>query len=133
MFTNDTRNVHYTTRKLVILFAAISSISSPCTFVTRVLGIGVSDLGLQLLAIIPANQAYGAGDRSCLGIIRLAKAHSAERVEAVEARALACDRIPYGSMNSILKNGPDQVPLSNEAPPESMPVHASVRDLGHFR
>jgi len=41
--------------------------------------------------------------------------------EAAAARALACDGISYKSMNSILKNGLDQVPLSDEAPPEALP------------
>jgi len=63
----------------------------------------------------------------------LGKAYSAERVEAAAARALACDGISYKSMNSILKNGLDQVPLSDEAPPEALPAHRNVRGPGYFR
>jgi len=65
------------------------------------------------------------GYRSCLGIIRLGKAYSAERVEAAAARALACGGISYKSMNSILKNGLDQVPLPDPASAE--PARPSKR------
>jgi len=66
-----------------------------------------------------------------LGIIRLAKAHSAERLEAVAARALALGGISDKNVKSILKNGLDQVPLPDQAP-QAMPAHASVRGPGYF-
>jgi hypothetical protein len=67
-----------------------------------------------------------------LGIIRLGKAYSAERVEAAAARELACCGISQESMNSILKNGLDQVPLLDPASPVSMPAHRNVRGPGYF-
>ena len=71
------------------------------------------------------------GYRSCLGIIRLAKAYSAERLEAAAARALALGGISYKSVNSVLKNGLDQVPLPDQAP-RAMPTHANVRGPEYF-
>ncbi len=67
----------------------------------------------------------------CLRIIRLAKAYSAERLEAAAARALALGGISYKSVKSILKNRLDQVPLPDQAP-QAMPAHASVRGPGYF-
>jgi len=72
------------------------------------------------------------GYRSCLGIIRLTKAYSPERVESAAARALALGGISYKSVNSILRNGLDQTPLPEQAPPEALPAHANVRGPGYF-
>ena len=91
------------------------------------------DTGKLVKTILERRPHPEQGYRSCLGIIRLGKAYSAERVEAAAARALACDGISYKSMNSILKNGLDQVPLSDEAPPEALPAHRNVRGPGYFR
>jgi hypothetical protein len=90
------------------------------------------DTGKLVKTILERRPHPEQGYRSCLGIIRLGKAYSAERVEAAAARALACDGISYKSMNSILKNGLDQVPLSDEAPPEALPAHRNVRGPGYF-
>jgi transposase len=48
------------------------------------------------------------GFRSCLGIIRLAKRYSPERLEKACVRALAINGYSYKSVQSILKNGLDQ-------------------------
>jgi len=52
-------------------------------------------------------QAY----RSCLGIMRLAKHYSPERLEAACARAIIIKAYSYKSIKSILKNGLDQQEL----------------------
>jgi transposase len=51
------------------------------------------------------------GFRSCLGIMRMAKRYSAERLEAACARAIVIRGYSYKSVESILKNGLDQQPL----------------------
>jgi len=48
------------------------------------------------------------GFRSCLGILRLAKSHGADRLEAACERALEIGARPYTSLNSILKNRLDR-------------------------
>ena len=53
------------------------------------------------------------GFRSCLGILRLAKAFGQERVEAACARALEIGTRTYGSVKSILDNN-----LDRQAPPQ---------------
>ena len=52
-------------------------------------------------------QAY----RSCLGIMRLAKHYSPERLEAACTRAIIIQAYSYKSIKSILKNGLDQQEL----------------------
>jgi transposase len=55
-------------------------------------------------------QAY----RSCLGILRLGKAYGEDRLEAACRRALLIGSVRYKSVESILKNGLDQKPLSGD-------------------
>jgi transposase len=50
------------------------------------------------------------GFRSCLGIIRLGKQYSQERLEAASSYALSIHGFSYKSVQSILKNGLDQKP-----------------------
>lgn len=53
------------------------------------------------------------GYRACLGILRLGKRHSSERLEAACQRALAIRGVTYRSIKSILKNGLDRLPLDD--------------------
>ncbi len=48
------------------------------------------------------------GFRSCIGILRLAKAHGNDRLEAACARALEIGARSYSSVSSILKNNLDR-------------------------
>jgi transposase len=48
------------------------------------------------------------GFRGCIGILRLAKSHGAERLEAACERALKIGARSYTSVNSILKNNLDR-------------------------
>ena len=56
------------------------------------------------------------GYRSCLGLLRLGKIYSPERLEAACARALEMKAHSYKNVESILKNGLDQQPLSPVKP-----------------
>ena len=72
------------------------------------------------------------GYRSCLGIIRLARQYSAQRMEAAAERALLAKACRYQSVKSILKNSLDTVPLS-PPPPGSPPLtHDNVRGAEYF-
>lgn len=51
------------------------------------------------------------GFRSCLGILRLAKQCSSERVEAAARRALAFDACSYQTLKSMLERGLDRLPM----------------------
>ena len=71
------------------------------------------------------------GYRGCLGIIRLAEKYSAPRVEAASERALLTGACRYKSVESILRNSLDQVPLS-APPPASTPPHDNIRGSEYF-
>jgi transposase len=66
------------------------------------------------------------GFRSCLGIIRLGKQYSPQRLEAASSYALSIHGFSYKSVQSILKNGLDQKPTllpKREEPILSLPLH----------
>ena len=71
------------------------------------------------------------GFRSCVGIVRLAKSHGSERLEAACARALEINEFSYTSVNSILKNILDR---KRPAPATDRPaiVHANIRGPQYF-
>jgi transposase len=71
------------------------------------------------------------GYRACLGIIRLAKQYSPERMEAAAARALATGACRYKSIQSILEKGLDRQPLS-EPQPQPAPHHDNLRGAEYF-
>ena len=71
------------------------------------------------------------GYRGCLGIIRLGNKYSAQRVEAACERALLTNACRYKSVESILKNSIDQVPLSPPLP-VSTPPHDNIRGAEYF-
>jgi hypothetical protein len=76
------------------------------------------------------------GYRGCLGIIRLAEKYSAQRVEAAAERALLTGACRYKSVESILKNSLDQVPLDgvppSAPPPSSTSPHDNIRGAEYF-
>ena len=53
------------------------------------------------------------GFRSCFGLLRLGKTYTPQRLEAACMRAIEIGAHSYKSIESILKNGLDQQPLSN--------------------
>jgi transposase len=74
------------------------------------------------------------GYRSCLGVIRLAKQYTAERMEAAAERAVLTGACRYRSVESILKNSLDSVPVAAPAPsPAATPVrHDNIRGAEYF-
>jgi transposase len=54
------------------------------------------------------------GYRACLGIMRLSKGYSPQRMEAACRRALALEVCSYQSIKSILKTGKDTEPLPGD-------------------
>jgi transposase len=71
------------------------------------------------------------GFRSCLGIIRLGKSYSPERLEAACFRALNIHARSYGSVASILKKGLDQQPLQH-IPKAKRIVHQNIRGNQYY-
>jgi len=75
------------------------------------------------------------GFRACLGIMRLAKPHGAERLEAACGRALEINARSYASVKSILQNNLERSRRdgvkdgSADGPAIS---HANIRGAGYF-
>ena len=71
------------------------------------------------------------GFRSCLGIVRLAKSHGRDRLEAACERALEIGARSYTSVNSILKNRLDR---KRPKPAADGPAisHPNIRGAGYF-
>jgi hypothetical protein len=74
------------------------------------------------------------GFRSCLGIIRLGRRYSPERLERACRRARVLAVSSYRSVESILKHGLDQQPLpTTPSPPAPPDAHENVRDADYYQ
>lgn len=75
------------------------------------------------------------GYRSCLGLLRLEKRYSKERLEAACARALSFKAYSYKNVESILKKGLDQQPLSASSPQNRLPLmeHENLRGKEYYQ
>jgi len=72
------------------------------------------------------------GYRPCLGILRLGKRYSPERLEAACHRAIVIQGVSYRSINSILQNGLDRVPLEEQATLELPQEHDNLRGPDYY-
>ena len=87
----------------------------------------------QLVTLILESKPHPEqGYRSCLGIIRLAKTYSPERLEAACARAVQVGARSYKSVKSILSNGLDQSTLPGLSCQATSIQHENVRGKGYF-
>ena len=90
----------------------------------------------KLLAHILENRPHPEqGYRSCLGVLRLGKRYSPERLEAACARALAFKAYSYKNVESILKKGLDQHPLEVSSPQGHLPLleHENLRGKQYYQ
>jgi len=88
--------------------------------------------GQLVEAILAAKRHPEQGYRSCLGILRLAKTYPAERMEAAARRALRARAYNSQSMDSILKNQLDRVPLTGDPPVPPGKDHDNIRGADYF-
>ena len=94
----------------------------------------------MIAIILKARPHPEQGFRSCIGILRLAKAHGSDRLEAACARALEIGAHSYSSINSILKNNLDRRTAKNApnqasgAKTRESPAiqHANIRGSKYF-
>ena len=76
------------------------------------------------------------GYRSCLGIMRLGKAYSEQRLEAACKRACFLRSYSYKSIKSILKENLDKEPLPDDKKDkvvEILPHHQNVRGANYYQ
>ena len=69
---------------------------------------------------------------ACLGIVRLTRAFSAERVEAACMRALEIGARTYGSVRSILDNRLDRRPAPKRAADSPAIAHTNIRGPRYY-
>lgn len=72
------------------------------------------------------------GFRGCLGIIRLSKQYTPERVESACKRAFAVDAYNYRSVKSILQTGLDKVAYLNEHKETKAIEHPNIRGREYY-
>jgi transposase len=72
------------------------------------------------------------GYRACLGILRLAKTYSNERLEAASQRALQLQACSYSSLRSILKRSLDRQTTLALEPTKPGPRHENVRGPNYY-
>jgi transposase len=70
--------------------------------------------------------------RPCLGLIRLGKRYGHERVDRACERAIKLNIVGYRHIESMLKNGRDQLPGAPEAPIGPAMVHDNVRGSEYY-
>jgi transposase len=74
------------------------------------------------------------GYRACLGLMRLARRYGPERLTAACVRALATGGTSYSSVEAILKNGLDRVPVRDASPVAVVPLqHANLRGPAYYQ
>src|SRR5690606_24460697 len=73
------------------------------------------------------------GYRSCLGVLRLSRLYSAERMEAAARRALRFDACSYQGLKSMLAHGRDRQSCDG-SPPERPPTieHPNIHGAAYF-
>jgi len=72
------------------------------------------------------------GFRACLGILRLRKKHSPERLEAACRRAISIRSYSYRSVKSILESCLDRLPLLEEKVALPDITHNNIRGGGYY-
>ena len=73
-----------------------------------------------------------AGYRACLGILRLAKTYSKERLEAASQRALQLQAFSYTSLHSMLKHSLDRQLTLEPENSKPGPRHENVRGACYY-
>jgi transposase len=72
------------------------------------------------------------GYRSCLGVLRLSKEYTGQRVEAAARRAIALHACSYQSIKSILKCNLDSQAIESAAGPKPPLDHPNIRGSEYF-
>jgi transposase len=72
------------------------------------------------------------GYRACLGLMRLSREYSPQRMEGAAQRALETGACRYESVKSILKNSLDGVPLASDLSSTPPSPHDYIRGAEYF-
>jgi transposase len=83
--------------------------------------------------ILESRRHQEQGFRSCLGVMRLGKRYSSERLEAACGRALILKAYSYKSVESILKTSLDKQVLPESPSPEKPIIHYNIRGREYYQ
>ncbi len=89
--------------------------------------------GMMMKRIMEGRKHPEHGFRGCLGVIRLSKQYTPERVENACKRALAVDACNYRSVKSILQSGLDKVTYLEEQRDTKPIEHPNIRGGEYYR
>ena len=90
--------------------------------------------GLLVERILVSKKHPEQGYRSCLGLLRLSKQYSQERMEAAALRALTIGAISYRSVKSILDKRLEQLAIPLQSGEEDpLPMHENVRGASYYQ
>jgi len=89
--------------------------------------------GTLVSRIIESRRHPEQGFRSCLGVMRLAKHYSPERLEAACARALSLNACSYKHVKSILEKGLDKQPLPPAFDSVTPVLHYNIRGKDYYQ
>lgn len=103
---------------------------TPTRIITQAKKIGLKT-GELVEQIINNRQYPQQGYRSCLGIIRLAKTYSSDRLESACKRAIMIGGYSYKSVVAILKSGLDQRPIYSQTK-QILIEHDNIRGEKYF-
>jgi transposase len=103
---------------------------TPSRFIRWAATVGPQTAAL-VVAILADRPHPEQGYRSCLGILRLARAYEPERLEAACARALTAGARSYRHVAAILKHGLDRVAPTNATPTTRL-RHANIRGRAYY-
>jgi transposase len=88
--------------------------------------------GTMINAIIAATVHSEHAYRKCLGLLRLSKTYSADRLELACTRALGLKAISYQSVKNILKKGLETAELPENQEPQLPFCHDNVRGSDYY-
>lgn len=88
--------------------------------------------GKLIEAILSTRPHPQQGFRSCLGILRLEKQYSQERLEAASVRAVHIRAFSYKSIKSILETGFDNMPITKQKKSSAPIQHDNIRGKEYF-
>ncbi len=86
-----------------------------------------------VMGIMNSRRHPEQGYRACLGVMRLGKRYSVDRLEKACERAIAIKSYSYKSVESILKKGLDKVPLQKESLNTKSINHLNIRGRQYYK
>ncbi len=83
----------------------------------------------MLCARVIEEQAY----KACMGVLQLSRKYGEDRLEAACRRIRKLGSFSYTTINNILKNGQDQVPLLDAPEHTPLPEHKNIRGAKYYK